>query len=70
MHSMLMTNSTYTKVDESEWLLSRPFFKEFRVVGQICLEGMDEKWYPAESTIYNDYAYFIAWSSWLSGGEL
>ena len=33
----------------------RPFLKEFRVVGQICREGMQGwQWYPAESTICND----------------
>ena len=32
----------------------RTFLKEFKVVGQICGEGMDEKWYPAKSTICNN----------------
>ena len=30
------------KSRESSWGLTRPFLKEFRVVGQICHEGMDE----------------------------
>ena len=45
-----------------------PFFKEFRVVGQICREGMDE------SGILPNARYamtvFISWSNWLSGGAL
>ena len=33
----------------------RPFWKEFRMVGQICREGMQGwQWYPTESTICND----------------
>ena len=46
---------------------SRPLFKEFRVVGQICFEDMDESDILPKAG-YAMTVFHLLWISWLSGG--